>query len=119
MNIALWVVQGLLAVVFLGAGLIKSTQPLGALEAKVGGWVHDVPMPVIRFTGVAELAGAAGLILPRALDVAPSLTGYAALGLAVAMVGGAALHARRGETKEVAVNIVLLTLTTFVAMGRI
>ncbi|QIK74714.1 DoxX family protein [Nocardioides piscis] len=118
MNTVLWILQIVLALIFLGAGLLKTTRSLAALETRVGGWVHDVPLPVIRLTGVAEVLGAAGLILPRGLDVAPALTYLAAGGLAIAMVGGMVVHAKRGEHKEVAVNVVLLLLTLFVAVGR-
>lgn len=119
MNTVLWILQIAVALVFLGAGLMKATQSLATLETRVGGWVHDVPLPVIRLTGVAEVLGAAGLILPRALDIAPVLTGLAAVGLAIAMLGGIVVHARRREDKEVAVNVVLLLLTLFVAVGRL
>ena len=51
MNIALWALQIVLAAVFLGAGLMKSTQPLVRLESKVGAWDHDVPLPQSRVTG--------------------------------------------------------------------
>jgi len=119
MNTVLWVLQIALALIFFGAGLMKATQSLATLETRVGGWVHDVPLPVIRLTGVAEILGAAGLILPRALDIAPVLTALAAGGLAIAMVGAIAVHARRGEHREVAFNGVLLLLTLFVAVGRL
>lgn len=119
MNIALWIIQILLALVFLGAGAIKSSQPLAFLEVKVGGWVHDVPLRLIRLTGVAELLGAVGLILPRAVDIAPWLTGVAAVGLAGAMVGAIVVHARRRESKEVVFNAVLFALLMVVAVVRI
>ena len=117
MNVVLWVLQIVLASLFLGAGLMKATLSLGALETRVGSWVHDVPLPVIRLTGIAEVLGAAGLILPRALDIAPTLTGVAAGGLAITMVGAIAVHARRGEHKETGVNAALLALCVVVAAG--
>ena len=118
MNIALWTLQALLALVFVAAGVVKASQPLPALEAKVGGWVHQVPLPVIRLVGLAEVLGAAGLILPRAFDVASVLTPIAAVGLAVTMVGAIVIHGRRGETKEVSMNVVLLALCVLVAVGE-
>lgn len=119
MNIALWALQIVLAAVFLGAGLMKSTQPLVRLESKVGAWVHDVPLPLIRVTGVAEVLGAAGLILPRALHIVPGLAGFAALGLAITMVGAVVVHARRGEYNEAGINAALLVLCVVVAAGRL
>lgn len=65
-----------------------------------------------------EVLGAIGLILPAAVDIAPALAPVAAIGLAVVMVGAAVTHGRRGETKNVAVNAVLLALALVVAWGR-
>ena len=119
MNITFWVLQSILAAVFLGAGAIKVSQPLEKLGTKLGDWVHDMPLPLIRAVGALEIAAAAGLILPRALDIAPGLTGPAALGLALTMVGAIVIHGRRGEHKDVVVNVVLALLAVVVAIGRI
>jgi len=119
MNVALWIIQALLALVFLGAGLMKATRPLPALETNVGAWVHDVPLPVIRLTGAAEVLGAAGLVLVRAFDGAWVLTGLAAVGLAIIMLGAIVIHGRRDERKEVGLNAALLALLVVVAAGRI
>lgn len=119
MDIALWILQGLLAALFAGAGLLKLTRPLDDLEAKVGGWVHDVPLPLIRTVGALEVAAALGLILPAALDIAPFLTWLAATGLILTMIGGGVVHARRDEPREVAVNVALVLLAAVVVWGRI
>ncbi len=119
MNIALWIVQILLALVFLGAGVIKATQPLPSLREKVGDWVDDVPLPLIRFVGVAEIAGAIGLVLPPAVDVLPDLAIAAAIGLAITMVGAVVIHARRREWPNAVVNLALLAAAAFVAWGRL
>lgn len=118
MNTVLWALQILLALVFLGAGLLKATLPLAALEARVGGWVHDVPLPLIRTIGPLEVAGALGLVLPAALDVAPWLTWAAAAGLVPLMLGAAVVHGRRGEHGEVAFNLVLAALLVLVVVLR-
>ena len=117
MNIVLWTLQALLALVFVGAGGVKTTLPLPSLAAKLGGWVHQVPLSLIRLVGVAEILGAAGLVLPRAFDVDSFLTPIAAVGLAVTMVGAIVIHGRRGETKEVSTNVVLFALCLVVAAG--
>jgi VIT1/CCC1 family predicted Fe2+/Mn2+ transporter len=62
--------------------------------------------------------GAAGLILPAALDIVPVLVPIAATGLALLMLGAAVTHARRKESTNIVVNIVLLALAAFVAWGR-
>ncbi|MFI7640651.1 DoxX family protein [Nonomuraea sp. NPDC049400] len=117
MNIVLWIVQAVLAVMFGMAGVMKSTQPKDKLQAKLP-WVEDFSAGTIRFIGVAELAGALGLILPAATGIVPFLTPLAATGLAVVMVLAALTHARRKEPAAIAFNAVLLVLAALVAWGR-
>lgn len=117
MNTALWIVQILLAVAFVGAGAMKASQPREKLEGALP-WVADFPTPVVRFIGVAEVLGGLGLVLPAVTGIAPVLTPVAATALAVTMVLAAVVHARRGEYASIGVNAVLLLLTAFVAWGR-
>lgn len=117
MNAALWVVQGLLAVAFLGAGVMKATQPKEKLAANMG-WVEDFSGSTVRLIGVVEVLAAVGLVLPAVTGIAPVLTPLAAVGLAVVMVLAAITHARRGEAQLIGVNLVLLLLSAFVAWGR-
>ncbi|MBB5866964.1 putative membrane protein YphA (DoxX/SURF4 family) [Allocatelliglobosispora scoriae] len=117
MNIALWIVQILLAVAFIAAGAMKATSPKEKLAPKLP-WVNDFSAATVKFVGIAELLGGIGLILPWALDIAPILTPLAASGLALTMVLAAAYHARKKEYQGIVVNIVLLALSLFVAIGR-
>jgi uncharacterized membrane protein YphA (DoxX/SURF4 family) len=117
MNVALWVVAGVLAVMFGMSGVMKATQAKDKLADKLP-WVADVSLPTLRLIGVAELLGALGLILPAWTGIAPVLTPIAAVGLAVIMVLAAALHARRREPSAIAFNVVLLAAAVFVAWGR-
>lgn len=116
MNVALWVVQGLLAAAFLLAGGIKLTQPIDT-QAKSMDWVRAVPS-LVRFIGTAEVLGAIGLILPMVTHLLPWLTVAAGAGLALVMVSAAAFHLSRGEASRVPVNAVLLILAVFVVIGR-
>ncbi|MBB5780486.1 DoxX family protein [Nonomuraea jabiensis] len=109
--------QALLAVMFGMAGVMKSTQPKEKLHARLP-WVEDFSAGTVRLIGVAELAGALGLILPTATGIAPVLTPLAATGLAVVMVLAALTHARRKEPAAIAFNAVLLLLAALVAWGR-
>ncbi|WP_375001341.1 DoxX family protein [Aeromicrobium sp. CTD01-1L150] len=118
MDVALWVAQVVLAAIFGGAGVIKATQPLDALRKKVGGWVDDVPLALIRVVGILEVVAAVGLLLPPLLDVAPALAWLAAAGLAVIMAGAVVLHARRSEWPNVIVNLGLGLVAVFVVWGR-
>lgn len=117
MHIGLWIVQGLLAFAFLGAGLMKLTTPLDALAAQMA-WVEAVPGGLVRFIGAAEFAGALGLILPAATRIQPRLTVWAAVGLVTVMALAFLTHATRGEWPMVAPNVVLGSLAAFVAWGR-
>ncbi len=113
----LWVVQVLLAVAFLFAGLAKVTQPREALAANMG-WVEDFSQGTVRLIGTLEVLGAIGLILPALTGVLPWLTPLAAGGLALTMAGAMITHAGRGEYGMILVNLILLLLATFVAFGR-
>jgi uncharacterized membrane protein YphA (DoxX/SURF4 family) len=117
MNVILWILQGILAALFLAAGLTKATQPREKLISQLP-WVNDVSTPVVRLISVAELAGALGLILPAALDIATVLTPLAATGLAVIMVLAMGLHARRKEPQAIAFNAILLIVAVVIAWGR-
>ena len=107
MEIAYWIVAGLLAVFYLYAGGKKAAQSQERLRPMMG-WVDRVPMPLVRTIGVLEVLGAAGLILPPATGVAPGLAVAAAAGLVLIQVGGIVLHLSRGEARLIGLNIGLL-----------
>ncbi|MEU1628560.1 DoxX family protein [Streptomyces sp. NPDC020096] len=118
MNITLWIIASVLAVAFFGAGLMKIAQPREKLAASGMAWAGDFSPGAVKAIGAAEVLGALGLILPAALNIAPVLVAWAATGLAVVMLGAAAVHARRKENQTIPVNVVLLVLTAVVAWGR-
>ncbi|HXG03844.1 MAG TPA: DoxX family protein, partial [Candidatus Binatia bacterium] len=113
MNAALWVVQASLALLFLWAGGLKLVLPLERL-------VGPVPLPglFLRFIGVAEVAGALGLVLPGVLGVRPGLTPLAAAGLTIIMIGATAVTLAGGLPAMVLVSAVVGVLAGFVAYGR-
>jgi uncharacterized membrane protein YphA (DoxX/SURF4 family) len=117
MDVVLWIIAGLLALAFLGAGLTKLVQPKEKLAATMG-WVDDFSPGTVKLIGALEVLAAIGLVLPAALDVVPVLVPLAAVGLVALMIGAAVTHARRGETPMIAVNVVLLVLAVVVAWGR-
>ena len=120
MNIALWIAQGLLALVFLTSGIAKSSMGKERLIASGQTGVAPFPLPFIRVIGAAEILGAIGLILPEAIRVVPVLTPAAAAGLALIMVGAAFSHWSLGERKQaLAVNLVLFLISVFVVVGRL
>ena len=118
MNVVLWIVAGVLAAAFLGAGLMKITQPKKKLADSGMGWTEDFGDGAVKAIGALEVLGALGLILPAVFDVATVLVPVAAVGLALLMLGAAVTHARRKESQMIVVNVVLLALAVFVAWGR-
>ena len=117
LNITLWVVQILLALAYISAGVQKTFMPLQEV-AKTIFWVSYVPSPLVRFIGVSELLGAIGLILPAALKIKPGLTALAAAGLSVIMLSASVMHAVRGEYFALPTTLILLALASFIAYGR-
>ena len=117
MNIVLWVVQILLALAFAMVGIMKVSQPIDKLEARMG-WVKDVGRGGVRLIGSLEILGAIGLILPAVTNIWSWLTPVAAAGLALTMVGALITHGRRGEYSGIGVNVALLILALFVVYGR-
>lgn len=119
MNVALWIAAIVLTLAFLAAGAMKLIRSKEQLVAADQGWAGDFPQGVIRLIGLAELLGAVGLIVPAITGIAPALVGWAAVGLAVIMLGAIITHVRRKETSMIVPTVVLLALAVFVAWGRL
>jgi len=117
MNIALWVIAGLLAAVFLLAGITKLTQPKEKLATRMT-WTKDHSEGRVKTLGALEVLAAIGLILPAALNIVPVLVPLAALGLVVVMIGAVFTHARRNEYQAIGANVVILLLAAVVVWGR-
>lgn len=117
MNIALWIVAGLLAVAFLAAGFSKATTPREQLKEKGMTYVEDFSDGQMKAIGVVEVLGAIGLIAPAFISSVTWLVPAAAVGLAVTMAGAVVVHVRRKEAFIPA--LVLGLLAAFVAIGRI
>jgi uncharacterized membrane protein YphA (DoxX/SURF4 family) len=113
MTVALWIVQGLLTLLFLFAGVMK-------LYMTVEEMTKDIPMPgaFLRFIAVAEILGAIGLILPGLLRIKPGLTPLAAAGLAIIMIGATVVTLTTGAVAMALIPLVIGILAVFVAYGR-
>jgi hypothetical protein len=118
MNIALWIAQCLLAIVFTVSAVMKGTWDLDRLVKSGQTGVQGLPLPLVRFIAFAEICGVLGLILPWATGIVPVLTVAAAVGLGVIMTLAAVVHTRLHEPKNVATNVVLFAICAFVAVGR-
>ena len=114
MNIALWVVQVLLAVAFLAHGWLLLAPPpeiAAMMNASLPRWFQI-------FLGVAEVLAAVGLTLPGLTRIQPWLVTWAAVGIMVVMVSATAFHLMRGEISSAAITLLLLAMATFVAYMR-
>jgi hypothetical protein len=112
-NTLLWVVQGMLALLFLFAGGMKLVMPLEAMKSPIA-----LPGLFLRFLGVAEVLGAVGLILPVLLGIRPGLTPLAAAGLVVIMIGATVITAMGGAVAPALVPLAVGLLSAFVARER-
>jgi uncharacterized membrane protein YphA (DoxX/SURF4 family) len=99
-NIVLWIIAGLLALAFLGAGLMKLSQPKEKLEPRMA-YMKDLSAGTVKTIGALEVLAAIGLILPAALGIVPVLVPLAATGLVLLMIGAAITHARRKEPQMI------------------
>jgi uncharacterized membrane protein YphA (DoxX/SURF4 family) len=117
MNIALWVIQGLLALVFLMAGFMKASQPIEKLKKRMN-YVNYTSAGIVRLIGILEFLGAVGLILPAATGILPWLTPVAAIGLVLAMIGAIIVHFRLNEAKAIGTPLILLLLALIIVIGR-
>ena len=115
MNVALWIVQALLAVLFLFAGGMKLIMPIEELVKQMP---LSLPGWFVRFTGVVELLGGLGLIFPWLLGIRPGLTPLAAAGLVIVMIGAIVYTAAAGDVASALIPLAVGLLCAFVAYGR-
>ena len=109
----LWILQGLLAALFLFAGGVKLVMPIDEMAAQTG-----LPGGFLQFIGVCEMLGAVGLILPGLLRIRPGLTSTAAAGLVIIMIGATVLTVRDMGVVMALFPCVVGILAAFVAYGR-
>jgi hypothetical protein len=118
-NLALWIVAGVLAAVLLIAAVNKLALPRERLITAPGGrWAEDFTPGALRAIAVTEVLGTAGLILPAVTGIAPILVPLAATGAALLFTGAVIVRLRRGERLTIVIDLVYLALAVFVAWGR-
>jgi hypothetical protein len=114
MLIALWIVNGLLALAMLGGGFMKLVTPKAALAEKGMAWTDDFSAGTIKAIAALEVVGALGLILPLLTGILPILTPLAGTGLAIIMIGATVVHLRRTEPFAPALVLALLGIASAV-----
>jgi uncharacterized membrane protein YphA (DoxX/SURF4 family) len=112
-NITLWVIQGVLAALFLFAGISKFLMPPEEMTKGTG-----FPVGFLYFIGVVEALGALGLILPMLLRIKPALTPVASAGLAIIMLGAVVTTVRMGALSMTVMPAVIAALLLLVAWKR-
>jgi len=118
MNTFLWILQIVLAGMFLMAGAMKLMQPKERIQENMA-WVEDFDGTHIKGIGGLEVLASIGLVLPGAFDIIPGITPWAALGLLLLMVAAAVVHLRRKEFMPfVGMNVMLAVLALIVVWGR-
>ena len=112
-NVWLWIIQGLLALLFLVAGGAKLVMPIEEMTKGT-----SLPGLFLRFIGVAEVLGAIGLILPGLLRIRRDLTPLAAAGLVIIMVGATVVNLEGGQKAAAVITVVAGLLSAFVAYSH-
>lgn len=112
LHVALWVVQVLLGICFILIGGMKLANPSLGVEQ------GHLPLALVVFIGLSEVAGGLGVLLPALTRVRPGLTPLAALGLLVVMILATLLHVARGEWSHAPVPVIFGAMAAFVAWGR-
>lgn len=115
MPIAVWITSGLLALVYLASGGMKALRSRAALQPQMG-WVEEFSAAQVRWIGILEVLGAVGVIVPHLTGILPWVSVVAAFALVAVQVVAIIVHARRKEALN-PINIVLLALALFVAIG--
>jgi hypothetical protein len=119
MNLALWIVTGVLAIILLGSTskMFVSREKIASFGAAAE-WVLDFSPGALRAIGTLEILAAAGLILPALLDIAPVLVPVTATCVALLFTGAVIMRLRRGEKVTIVPDLVYLAMAVFVAWGR-
>ena len=116
MNIALWVIQVLLATSFIWAGGMKLFAPIEKL-AEMWPWTAESP-GLLMVTGVLDLIAGIGIFLPTLLKVAPRMASLAGWGMVALMIAAAVFHISRGEVEVIGGNVGFAAMAAFVGWGR-
>ncbi len=115
MNTLLTIIQVILAIVFAVAGLVKLSMPAYKLE-RMATWTERFPVSVVRFIGLMELLGAAGLVLSRTFNIFPLIMPLASCGLSLIMILATYHHINHREYRSIILTLILMMLSAYSAL---
>lgn len=115
-NTFLWVIQGVFGIYFIVIGVMHFVVPEG-LPVPME-WMYELNDTLHIISGIAEILGGLGLLLPGLTKIMPELTVFAALGLALVMVGAVIYHASRSEVSNIVTNVVIAAIMGYLAYAR-
>lgn len=118
MNVILWILQVLLALLFIWAGGFKLVVPASVLAAQSPPGQMVFPGMFLKFIGLCELLGGFGLVLPGIFKTKQHLIPLAAVGLLIIMIGATVVVLMGGNVGVAVSNVVIALLLAFVAYGR-
>ena len=116
MNRGLWTGQIALGVYFVAIGVMHFIIPDGLPDQM--SWMYDLSTGLHVVSGIAEILGGLGLILPAVTGIRTELVPLAAAGLALVMLGAIVYHISRSEFQNIFFNVVLIAVLGFIAYGR-
>lgn len=116
MKAVLWILQIVLGIYFFAIGILHFIVPPGLPGPMT--WMYDLSPTLHIISGAAEILGGFGLVLPGLTRIQTRLVPIAAIGLALVMTGALVYHGIRGEYQNIVLNVLLLGLNVFVAIGR-
>ena len=117
LNTWLWIAQIILGLFFLAAGSMHAFMSIQQ-ATKIASWIGSAPPALVRFIGIAELAGGLGVLVPAATRIKPWLSPLAAVGLGLIMLLAMPVHIARGELDMLGRNVATLAIAVFVVWGR-
>jgi uncharacterized membrane protein len=117
-QILLWIAQILLSLCLGWAGIVKLFQPVEQLEM-MWPWTGEVSPASVKLTGIIDLLGALGLLIPSLFRFKPVLTPIAAIGVILLMIAASVFHICRGEGYQIGFNSVVAVISAFIAYGRL
>ena len=116
-NFVFWLIQGLLAVVFVGTGIWKLATPVAQL-ADMMPWMGQVTPAFLYLTSILDIFVGLGVLLPSVVRFEPALAVTMAYACAAFMACAIVFHVFRGEPESTPINFLLFGLALFVAWGR-